>query len=218
MKSFLLSRLLQAIPTLLIIATLTFFMTRFAPGGPFDSEKAIPEEIKVKIESHFGLNLPIFEQYFLYMKNLLRGDLGPSFKYVGWEVSELIGIAFPVSVSLGVAALLIALALGLPAGIIAALRKNTLWDYLPMGLAMIGICLPTFVLGPILILVFPQSSNSTRTRVALLGRSYSTIFHLGPFLRRICSSINQEPACLKLSSRIMYELHGLREPLNPSGN
>ena len=154
MKSFLLSRLLQAIPTLLIIATLTFFMTRFAPGGPFDSEKAIPEEIKVKIESHFGLNLPIFEQYFLYMKNLLRGDLGPSFKYVGWEVSELIGIAFPVSVSLGVAALLIALALGLPAGIIAALRKNTLWDYLPMGLAMIGICLPTFVLGPILILVF----------------------------------------------------------------
>ncbi|MEC8014065.1 MAG: ABC transporter permease subunit [Verrucomicrobiota bacterium] len=154
MKSFLLSRLLQAIPTLLIIATLTFFMTRFAPGGPFDSEKAIPEEIKVKIESHFGLNLPIFEQYFLYMKNLLRGDLGPSFKYVGWEVSELIGIAFPVSVSLGVAALLIALAFGLPAGIIAALRKNTLWDYLPMGLAMIGICLPTFVLGPILILVF----------------------------------------------------------------
>jgi len=159
MKSFFISRLLQAIPTLLIIATLTFFMTRFAPGGPFDSEKAIPEEIKVKLESHFGLNLPLFDQYLLYMKNLLAGDLGPSFKYVGWDVSELIGVAFPVSLGLGVSALLIALFVGLPAGMVAALRKNTLWDYLPMGLAMVGICLPTFVLGPILIMIFSTKLN-----------------------------------------------------------
>ena len=159
MKSFFISRLLQAIPTLLIIATLTFFMTRFAPGGPFDSEKAIPEEIKVKLESHFGLNLPLFDQYLLYMKNLLSGDLGPSFKYVGWDVSELIGVAFPVSLGLGVSALFIALLVGLPAGMVAALRKNTLWDYLPMGLAMVGICLPTFVLGPILIMIFSTKLN-----------------------------------------------------------
>ena len=159
MKSFFVSRLLQAIPTILIIATLTFFMTRFAPGGPFDSEKAIPEEIKVKLESHFGLNLPLFDQYLLYMKNLLAGDLGPSFKYVGWDVSELIGVAFPVSLGLGVSALFIALLVGLPAGMVAALRKNTLWDYLPMGLAMVGICLPTFVLGPILIMIFSTKLN-----------------------------------------------------------
>ena len=159
MKSFFISRLLQAIPTLLIIATLTFFMTRFAPGGPFDSEKAIPEEIKVKLESHFGLNLPLFDQYLLYMKNLLSGDLGPSFKYVGWDVSELIGVAFPVSLGLGVSALFVALLVGLPAGMVAALRKNTLWDYLPMGLAMVGICLPTFVLGPILIMIFSTKLN-----------------------------------------------------------
>ena len=159
MKSFFISRLLQAIPTLLIIATLTFFMTRFAPGGPFDSEKAIPEEIKVKLESHFGLNLPLFDQYLLYMKNLLAGDLGPSFKYVGWDVSELIGVAFPVSLGLGVSALFVALLVGLPAGMVAALRKNTLWDYLPMGLAMVGICLPTFVLGPILIMIFSTKLN-----------------------------------------------------------
>ena len=159
MKSFFVSRLLQAIPTILIIATLTFFMTRFAPGGPFDSEKAIPEEIKLKLESHFGLNLPLFDQYLLYMKNLLAGDLGPSFKYVGWDVSELIGIAFPVSLGLGVSALFIALLVGLPAGMVAALRKNTLWDYLPMGLAMVGICLPTFVLGPILIMIFSTKLN-----------------------------------------------------------
>ena len=134
-------------------------MTRFAPGGPFDSEKAIPEEIKLKLESHFGLNLPLFDQYLLYMKNLLAGDLGPSFKYVGWDVSELIGIAFPVSLGLGVSALFIALLVGLPAGMVAALRKNTLWDYLPMGLAMVGICLPTFVLGPILIMIFSTKLN-----------------------------------------------------------
>ena len=159
MKHFILSRILQAIPTLFVRATITFFLTRFAPGGPFDTEKAIPDEIKVKLESHFGMNLPLHEQYLLYMMNLLKGDLGPSFKYLGWEVSELIGIAFPVSMTLGLCALLVALTIGLPAGIFAALRKNSAWDYLPMSLAMVGICLPTFVLGPLLILVFSSQLN-----------------------------------------------------------
>ena len=129
-------------------------MTRYAPGGPFDAEKAIPQEIKVKLESHFGLDRPLFDQYLLYLKNLLRGDLGPSFKYSGWEVSELIATAFPVSLTLGVLSLGIALFIGIPAGIMAALRKNTWLDYLPMSLSMAGICLPTFVLGPLLIYIF----------------------------------------------------------------
>ena len=154
MKKFVFSRVLQAVPTLWVIATLTFFMTRYAPGGPFDAEKAIPQEIKVKLESHFGLDRPLFDQYLLYLKNLLRGDLGPSFKYPGWEVSELIATAFPVSLTLGVLSLGIALLIGIPAGIIAALRKNTWLDYLPMSLSMAGICLPTFVLGPLLIYIF----------------------------------------------------------------
>ena len=154
MAKFILGRILQAIPTLLIIAALTFFMTRMAPGGPFDSEKPIPEEIKERIEAHYGLDKPLHEQFFLYISNLLQGDLGPSFKYVGWEASELIAQAFPVSAQLGLCSLAIALALGLPAGIVAALRKNSPWDYVPMSLAMLGICLPTFVLGPALILLF----------------------------------------------------------------
>ena len=154
MKKFVFSRVLQAVPTLWVIATLTFFMTRYAPGGPFDTEKAIPQEIKVKLESHFGLDRPLFDQYLLYLKNLLRGDLGPSFKYPGWEVSELIATAFPVSLTLGVLSLGIALFIGIPAGIMAALRKNTWLDYLPMSLSMAGICLPTFVLGPLLIYIF----------------------------------------------------------------
>jgi len=157
MAKFISSRFLQAIPTLFVIATLTFFMTRLAPGGPFDSEKAIPQEIKDKLEAHFGLDLPLHEQYLLYLKNLLQGDLGPSFKYMGWDVSELIATAFPVSAQLGLCSLFIALLLGLPTGIIAALRKNTAYDYLFMSIAMLGICLPTFVLGPLLILIFSSS-------------------------------------------------------------
>ncbi|MEC9122952.1 MAG: ABC transporter, partial [Verrucomicrobiota bacterium] len=152
MAKFILGRILQAIPTLLVIATLTFFMTRMAPGGPFDGEKPIPEEIKERIEAHYGLNEPLHEQFLLYLSNLLQGDLGPSFKYIGWEVSELIAQAFPVSAQLGLCSLAIALTLGLPAGIVAALRKNSPWDYVSMSIAMVGICLPTFVLGPALIL------------------------------------------------------------------
>ena len=101
MSRFIISRLLQAVPTLWVIATITFFMTRFAPGGPFDAERSIPEEIKVKLQSHFGLDQPLFKQYLLYLKNLLQGDLGPSFKYPEWDVSELIITAFPVSLTLG---------------------------------------------------------------------------------------------------------------------
>jgi len=157
MRKLLLSRLLQAIPTLWVIATLTFFMTRFAPGGPFDSEKAIAEEIKAKLESHFGLDRPLLEQYLIYLQNLLHGDLGPSFKYPEWDVSELIATAFPVSLTLGILSLLIALCIGIPIGMIAALRRNSWMDYLPMSLSMAGICLPTFVLGPLLI--FALSTN-----------------------------------------------------------
>ena len=154
MVKFIVVRILQAIPTLFLIATLTFFMTRLAPGGPFDSEKNIPAEIKEKLEAHFGLEKPLYEQYFLYLSNLLQGDLGPSFKYMGWEVSELIAKAFPVSAQLGLFSLLIALVLGLPAGVLAALRKNSAYDYCLMTTAMLGICLPTFVMGPLLILLF----------------------------------------------------------------
>ena len=151
MSRLIISRLLQAVPTLWVIATITFFMTRFAPGGPFDAERSIPEEIKVKLQSHFGLDQPLFKQYLLYLKNLLQGDLGPSFKYPEWDVSELIITAFPVSLTLGLFSLIIALIIGIPAGMVAALKRNSWMDQLPMSLSMAGICLPTFVLGPLLI-------------------------------------------------------------------
>ena len=154
MGLYVVKRLLQAIPVLLVIATLTFFMVRLAPGGPFDEEKKVPPEIKERIEKHYGLDQPLWKQYLSYMSNLVQGDLGPSFKYAGWTVAELIGSSAPVSLMLGLLAMFIALSIGLPAGLIAALYKNSSTDYLAMSAAMIGICLPTFVMGPLLILGF----------------------------------------------------------------
>jgi oligopeptide transport system permease protein len=154
MLRFIARRFLQIIPVLLVIATLTFFLMKLAPGGPFDTEKATTPEIKQQLEAHYGLNQPLWRQYLDYLGNMAKGDLGPSFKYAGWNVTELIAGAFPVSLELGCYALAVALTLGMIAGFLAALRPNTVTDYAPMSLATLGICLPTFVMGPVLILLF----------------------------------------------------------------
>jgi|TARA_B110000977_G_scaffold197674_1_gene280810 oligopeptide transport system permease protein len=147
-------RLLQSIPTLWLVATATFLLLRLAPGGPFDDEKPIPPEIKAQIEAHYGLDLPLYQQYFQFFGNLLNGDLGPSYKYPGWDVQEIIIQAFPVSLELGCWALLISLALGIPIGTLAALKHNKPAETNLMAVAMIGICLPSFVIGPILLMTF----------------------------------------------------------------
>ena len=154
MLRFIAKRFIETIPVLLIVATLTFFMMKRAPGGPFDTEKQTTPEIKAQLEAQYGLNKPVGQQYLDYLGNLVRGDLGPSFKYAGWSVTELLWAAFPVSLELGCYALAFALAVGLIAGIIASLRQNSAADHIPMFFATLGICLPTFVTGPLLILVF----------------------------------------------------------------
>jgi len=154
MFRFIARRFLETIPVLFIIATATFFMMRMAPGGPFDKEKSIPADIKARMAAHYGLDKPLFQQYLLQMKHLLEGNLGPSFKYPGRTVNEIIANAFPASLELGGEALLVALVLGLAAGLTASLKQNSALDHLPMSLAMIGICVPTFVMGPLLISAF----------------------------------------------------------------
>ena len=154
MLKFILRRLLETIPVLLMVATITFFMLRLTPGGPFDSEKKVSAEVERNLKAHYGLDKPLIVQYGLYLKRLLKGDLGPSFRSPGRSVNELIGAAFPVSVELGLYSLGIALMIGTTIGIIASLKANTWSDYLPSSLAMIGICLPTIVLGPLLVLLF----------------------------------------------------------------
>lgn len=154
MKKIALKRLLESIPVLWAIVTITFFLIRLAPGGPFDREKELDPQIQERIEAHYNLNAPLFEQYTDYLGGLVKGDFGPSYKNTSSSVNELIAQSFPVSLELGFYALCVALLIGLSAGIIAALKPNSWQDYTPMTLAMIGICVPNFVLGPILLLIF----------------------------------------------------------------
>ena len=154
MFRFVVRRLLQVIPVLFVIVTATFFMVRFVPGGPFTAEKAIPPEILKNLEAHYGLDQPLWRQYLTYLGSIARGDLGPSFKYPNRTVNEIIGDKLPVSLELGALALVIALALGLTLGVLAAVRRNTWLDYLASSAGLLGICVPTFVLGPLLVLFF----------------------------------------------------------------
>ncbi len=153
MFKFIARRVVQSVIVLFVIITVTFFMVRFAPGDPFSAERKMPAHIKQSLMAHYGLDQPLLVQYGRYLGNLLKGDLGPSFTGTR-SVNQILASAFPVSFELGSWALLIALGIGLPVGIVAAVFRNTLADYVPMSLAMVGICLPTFVLGPILALVF----------------------------------------------------------------
>ncbi len=154
MLRFIRLRLLQSILALYVTITATFFLLRFVPGGPFTAEKAVPEEILRNIEAHYGLNQPLHRQYFAYLGALLRGDFGPSFKYSNRTVNEILAEKLPVSIELGLWSLAVALALGLTLGIVAALRRNTWVDYLASGIGMIGLSVPSFVIGPLCVLVF----------------------------------------------------------------
>ncbi len=154
MWRFITYRLLQAIPVILAVITVTFFLVRIAPGGPFSSEKAVLPEVKAALEAQYRLDQPLLNQYVAYLGDLAQGEFGPSFKYPGRSVNELIAAGLPVTAELGFYALLVAVAIGGTAGVIAALKPNTAMDYVPMTTAMIGICLPNFLLGPLLVLIF----------------------------------------------------------------
>lgn len=154
MLSYAIRRLLGAIPTLFIIITLAFFMMRLAPGGPFDGERRLPPEIERNIAAAYNLDKPVYEQFFIYLSRLMQGDFGPSYKIRDFTVSELIAQGFPVSLRLGLSAIILAMLVGTFLGIIAALRQNRPADYSVMSLAMIGICIPSFITAPLLQLLF----------------------------------------------------------------
>lgn len=155
MLSFILKRLAALVPTLLVVVTMVFFMVRLAPGGPFDAEKAAPPEALAALAAKYNLDAPLFEQYTDFVGDLvLRGDLGPSFKYPGYSVNEVIGTSLPVSMQLGVLAMIFALLFGIPMGIIGATQQNSWQDATAMSVAMIGISVPRFVLAPLLVLIF----------------------------------------------------------------
>jgi len=157
MIGYALRRLLAAVPTLWLLITLAFFMIRLSPGGPFDSERVLPPEIEANLNARYHLDEPLAMQYARYLGNVLRFDFGPSFQYRDWTVNELIRSGFPVSATLGLLAMGLALLVGIGTGIYAALRQNHWADHAVMSTAMVGISVPTFVVAPLLILLFALS-------------------------------------------------------------
>jgi oligopeptide transport system permease protein len=141
------------IPTLLIMITVAFFLMRVAPGGPFDSEMLLPPDIEANLNARYHMDEPLLQQYFRYLSQVAVLDFGPSIQYKDWTVNELIGQGMPVSLTIGLAAMVLAFILGTFLGITAALRKNTRVDYSLMGVAMLGISIPNFVIAPVLILL-----------------------------------------------------------------
>jgi len=154
MFSYSMRRFLGAWPTLLLLVTLAFFLTRAAPGGPFDTEKTLPPEIQANLDRKYHLDESLPKQYLRYVVDLTRGDFGPSFQYKDYTVNELIATGFPVSLRLGGIAILLAFLIGGSVGTIAALRQNSATDYSVMAVSMTGISIPNFVMAPLLILVF----------------------------------------------------------------
>jgi len=156
MIKFILRRILETVPVLLCVAAMTFFMCRLAPGGPFDDDKQVTAEVREQLNKQFNLDKPLYVQFYQYLINLPNLQ---SFKYPSRTVGDIISQKFPVSAKLGFLAMCIALGIGIMFGVIASLRPNSYIDYIPSSLAMIGICLPTFVMGPILIYIFSLKLN-----------------------------------------------------------
>ena len=154
MIRFFVSRILQAIPVVFIVITATFFLIRVAPGGPVDADKIVSQEVLKQLNARYKLDEPIHTQYFDYLTNLIKGDFGPSFRYTNRSVNEMISAGLPITFELAFYAILFAIITGISAGLIASIKPNSLQDYIPMSLAMTGICMPSFLLGPLLVLIF----------------------------------------------------------------
>ncbi len=154
MFKLIIRRFLEAIPTMFVLITVSFFVMRLAPGSPFTGEKNLPPAVLANIEAKYHLNDPIWLQYLHYLKQLLHGDFGPSFKYKDHTINELLAQNLPISVELGLYAFVVALVIGVICGVVAALKQNSVIDYTVMTLAMVGVAVPNFVKAPLLILLF----------------------------------------------------------------
>lgn len=154
MWSYILRRLLWAIPTVLAVITVCYLMLHLTPGGPFDSERQVSEAVLANLQAKYHLDQPLWRQYLYYLNDLLHGDLGASFRYADWNVNALVAQALPVSLTIGGSAMLISLIVGVSLGIAAALRRNSVIDYAVMFMGNLGNTVPSFILGPVLILIF----------------------------------------------------------------
>ena len=170
MTRYIIRRFIGLFPTLLIIITISFFIIRIAPGGPFDAEKTLPKQIMENIEKKYHLDEPLIKQYARYMISVMRGDLGPSYRYKDQDVNYYIGKSLPNSLILGSIAMTLSLFLGITAGMISALKQNTWVDYFVMSIAVVGITIPLFVIGPVLVYIFAMKLGWLPTSGWITGR------------------------------------------------
>lgn len=229
MTRYILKRLESSIITLLVVITLTFFLIRAIPGGPFTDEKAIPPEVMEKVLERYHMNDPLYKQYFDYLKNLVKFDLGPSYRYAGRTVNEIIGETFPISAFIGALAILLSLFIGVPIGIISALRRGKWQDNLVMFIATLGVTVPNFVIATLLIYVFALKfgiftvglwegvSTSILPAVTLAGYPMAFISRLvrSSMLEVIQQDYIRTARSKGLAERIVIYIHALKNALIP---
>lgn len=154
MWSFTLRRILATLPTMLAVISVCYFLLHATPGGPFDSERQVSAAVLANLQAKYHLDLPLWQQYLLYLQGLVQGDLGASFRYADWSVNDLVAKALPVSATIGGGSLLLSLIIGVGLGIVAALRQNSVADHLVMLIGNVGSAVPSFIIGPVLIIIF----------------------------------------------------------------
>lgn len=229
MNRFILRRLAELVPTALVIVAASFALVRLAPGSPFSSEREIPPEVLRELDAKYGFDRPLPEQFARYLGNLLRGDLGLSTKYPQRSVNEIIADGFPVTLTLAAVALVWSLLVGITAGIIGAVRQNTAWDHAAMTAALVGISIPSFVLGPVLVLVvslrwqlLPPAGWGDWRHVILPGLTLGTIYAAsiarlarGGMLEVVRSDFIRTARAKGLPERLVIWRHMLRGGLLP---
>lgn len=224
------TRLIGLVPTLLLLITIAFVLIRVAPGGPFDGEVTLPPEVRANLEAKYHLDEPILQQYFRYLGDVVTGDFGPSFRYPDWSVNELIARGFPASATVGGLAILIAFFVGTGIGVFAALRQNTAIDYSLMGVAMLGISVPNFVIAPLLILVLAiyagwlpaggwdwswQSMVLPVLTLALPAVAYIARLTRGSLIEVLHSDYIRTARAKGLAERVVVLRHALKPALLP---
>ncbi|MES2584170.1 MAG: oligopeptide ABC transporter permease OppB [Pseudomonadota bacterium] len=231
MWSYTLRRVLAAIPTVFVVITVCYLLLHATPGGPFDGDRKVSAAVLANLQAKYHLDLPLWQQYLLYLKSLLQGDLGASFRYADWSVNDLVSAALPVSLAIGGIAMLVAVVVGVSLGIFAALRQNSMVDHFVMLLGNMGSAVPSFVLGPVLIIIFaiglkwlPAGGwNDFELRFMVLPIALLTIINVatigrvmrGSLIEIMHSNFIRTARAKGLPTRVVVLRHALKPALLP---
>ena len=231
MWAYTLRRILATLPTMLAVISVCYFLLHATPGGPFDSDRQVSAAVLANLQAKYHLDLPLWQQYLLYLQSLLQGDLGASFRYADWSVNDLVAKALPVSATIGGGALLLSLVIGVGLGIVAALRQNSITDHLVMLIGNVGSAVPSFIIGPVLIIIFaillkwlPAGGwNDFELRFMILPMALLTFINVsvigrvmrGSLIEVMHSNFIRTARAKGLPTRIVVLRHALKPALLP---